>query len=176
MILDSGIRTALLGPLRFSRGRQYDLWRVVFGRVGEHVVGIHDSVQVEPVGGEGGGVQAALGDELEERRRGGRVDQAGGYRYALDPKRFEVQRRRFAVDPDVRDRPAGAHQLAAQLEGFGEPSRLPHHARAEPVGDLLYLAHRLLGRAVDSHVSPQLPGALQTRGVEVYGDDPARRP
>src|SRR4028118_913222 len=73
-----------------------------------------------------------------------------------------------------RPPPPGTPQLAAQLEGLGSPYRFHPHVGAEPVGDLLYLPHRLLGRAVDGHVSAKLPSALQTRVVEVYGDDLAR--
>ena len=58
---------------RFLR-RENHLHRVRVCSVGEHIVGVHDLVQLEVVGAKYRRIQTPLGNQLEKGWSGGRVD------------------------------------------------------------------------------------------------------
>src|SRR5215212_3284992 len=139
---------------RFSGGENH-LHRVRVCGVGEHIVGVHDLIQLEVVGAKDRRIQTPLRNKLEKGRGGGRVDQPGGDGDALDPERLQVKSCRTTMYPDVRNMPAGTHELGAQLEGLWHPDRLHHHVGPEPVGHLLDLLGRVFGGVVDGGVGPE---------------------
>src|SRR5262245_49077512 len=116
---------------------QGDLDSVVAGRVGEHVVRGGEVAELESMGHESPGVQPTVGEQLQQRRRGVRVDQTGRYREVLDPGRLEVQRRRTAMDADVGDMSTRPHQVDTLLEGLRDADRLDGDVRAESAGEFL---------------------------------------
>jgi len=65
-----------------------------------------------------------------------------------------------AVDPDVGDPAARAHQLGAELEGLGDAHRLDGHVGAEPVGQAHDDLGRVVGVGVDGHVGAELRARL----------------
>ena len=88
---------------------EHDLQRVRLGGVAERVVRRHRLAEREAVRRErrsGRAGRSAI--SLSSCRRRERVDEPGRDRHVADPELLEVQRRRVAVDADVRDTAAGA--------------------------------------------------------------------
>src|SRR5215217_5713130 len=96
---------------------EHDLESAGLRRTPEHVVGLDELVEGEVMGDEAPGMDLVAGDELEQRGRGVRVDQARGDGHVLDPQFLEVQRGRLAVHADVRYPTARADQRGRELEG-----------------------------------------------------------
>src|SRR5579872_962397 len=80
------------------------------GRVTEDVVGVHDVVESESVRNQRAGVQRSGLQQLEQQRRGHRVDESRRDGDVAVPQLFEVQLRRRAVDPDVGDSAADRYE------------------------------------------------------------------
>ena len=59
-------------------GEKNHLHRVRVCGVSEHVVGVHDLVQLEVVGAEDRRIQTPLSNQFEKGRGRGRIDQPGG--------------------------------------------------------------------------------------------------
>ena len=157
-----------------SRAVQHDLERAGLAGPREHVVGLLELVECEVVRRERARVELVAGEQLEERRRRERVDEAGRDRHVLDPERLEVQRRRLAVHADVGDVAAGAGERDGELERGRGPDRLDRDVGAEAVGEAAHDLERVLVRRVDHDVGAELLGGLQPAGREVDRDDVAR--
>src|SRR5437773_1670746 len=100
----TGKRLLSLESLSTGRGGlEHHLQRVRSGRVGKGVVRRHRLSEREAMSRERRRVEPPLGDELQQARRRGRVDETRRDRDAANPEPLEVQRRGMPVNADVGD-------------------------------------------------------------------------
>ena len=95
------------------------------------------------------GVELVAGQQAQQGRCGGGVDEPGRDRDVADPEVLEVQRHRLAVHADVGDVTAGSGQPHGQLEGGRHADGLDGHVGAEAAGQLGDDRVGILARVVD---------------------------
>jgi hypothetical protein len=103
------------------------------------------------------------------------VDRTGRDRDVLDPELLEVQRRRAAVDADVRNPASWADELGAELERCGDADGFDRNVGAEPIGQLEHARGCVLAAVVDRHIRADADRLGESRGLEVDRDDPSGR-
>jgi hypothetical protein len=157
------------------RRGQHDLERVALGRGIEHVVRLLRVAEREAVRRERRGIEAAALDQPQELRRGGRVDETRRDQHVADPQLLEVERRGMAVHADIGQAAGRPDQLGAELEGLRHADSLDRHVGAEAIRQVHHLRHRVVAAVVDRHVGAELQRLLESRRVEVDGDDPSGR-
>src|SRR6478736_5482325 len=92
-----------------SAAGEQDLQRSGLGGVGEDAVGGLELVEAESVSDHGRRLESVAGNQTDQRRRGVRVDKAGGNGQVLDPDVLQMQGRRSAVHTDIGDVTARTH-------------------------------------------------------------------
>src|SRR5438045_8256698 len=108
------------------------------------------------MGDELGRVDLVRGRQLQQVRRGVRVDQPGGDRHVLDPQLLEMECGRLAVYADVGDVATGPNQAGRQLERGGDPDGFDGDVGPETVGQLANGGGRVLTVVVDDRIGSKL--------------------
>jgi len=135
--------------------------------VSEGVVGLHDVVETESMRDESCGTKLTSLHQFEQQWRRDGVDQARGERDVPVPQFLEVQLHGLAMDANVRDASARAHNGLAGVERRRRADRLDRQVHSRALGDRQHPRHGIFSGAIHDWRGAEFLRSFETIGVEV---------